>query len=196
MVQINNPVALGSLVTDMTEVLSRLGDPGAGNLDALIDTMDANIDTLITERSRWALREMDGGGSFFIPAGPTQGTIVASAAAANTYGGWVQLIASTGAALYLVGVLLEAVLATSLTYVELEIAVGGGGSEVSIGEVQKVSAVGAVAEAENAIYFKYPVAVATATRIAARAADNLGSAETARVTLIAINQADLKEFGT
>lgn len=148
-------------------------------------------------------KKTTGGGYFMIPAGPADGTSVAQSASANTYGSWVEMIASTSAAIFVVGVLVQPVVAAQATrqYVQVDIGTGAGGAESSVGEA-KFDLAAAVAgggagpwsAAVPPIIFPAPIPVAISTRIACRTASDEASANDHQVSLICINQADLVTF--
>ena len=128
-----------------------------------------------------------GTGFFTIPTGPSVGTGVTSGAA-NTYGSYTQLIPSTSAALYVVGICIRN--ASSVQYAQIMLGTGGAGSETAVGE-WKLFPTDATATAwGDVITLPFPIPVATATRIAAKTADNSGGS-THSVTLLCINQSGL-----
>jgi hypothetical protein len=131
--------------------------------------------------------KIQGSGYLLIPAaaGPVA---VTSGAGTWTNGAYTQLLASTSEADYLLGILVYTISANDF---ELDIATGGAGSETVVSTVPGY-------ETSNAgylqpVYFPYPIAVATTTRIAARARHNTASSDV-RVKLIYCKQADLVPF--
>ena len=136
------------------------------------------------------------GNYFLIPAGPAAGTAVASSASANTYGAWVEMAASTSAAIFILGYNLTNPDQTNASYVQLDIGIGAGASEVSVGEVKtQENGSSNIADGSNDDHwFTYPIPVATGTRIACRTADNEAGANAHLITLICINQSDLANF--
>ena len=138
-----------------------------------------------------------GGGQFFIPAGPTVGTSVASSGTANTYGSWVELEDVTGADLFIIGALVTTP-SFSATYVQLDIGVGASGSESSVGEAVKLAGVAGATQTTDLTYGASPVTpwipVAANKRITCRTADNEATANAHPITLICINQSDVVRF--
>lgn len=124
------------------------------------------------------------GGFFLIPTGPSAGTVVASSATNNTYGSWVEMIASTSAAIYIVGIIVGLAPVTSITYVQLDIGTGAGGSETSIGEAK-------LNDDAKFYTLPFPIPVAASTRIACRTANDGSTTVNWPVALLCINQADL-----
>ena len=141
------------------------------------------------------MKKTASGGYFLIPAGPANSTTVASSASANTYGSYVEMIASTAAAIYIVGVLIHSVatLTFALNYCQIQIGTGAA-PETSVGEWKHgTEATGAVATLLPTV-FPFPIPVATSTRIACQVADGDATARNWEVTLICINQADLVDM--
>ncbi len=147
-----------------------------------------------------AAKKTSGGGYFLLPAGPANGKTVASSASANTYGSWVEMIASTAAAIFVLGVLVQPDQNASAVqqYVQVDIGTGAAASESSVGEIkadtyeQASTGSGALASfAVGPAMFPYPIPVAASTRIACRSADGEAKANSHLVTLICINQSDL-----
>ena len=137
------------------------------------------------------------GNYFLIPTGPAAGTSLASSASANTYGSWVEMVASTSAALFIVGVVLNTASdATNMAYLQLDLGVGAGASEVSVGEFYATSPVDTTTGDPPVWQGQplFPIPVAAGVRIAARMADAEAAANTVLLTLICINQSDLASF--
>ncbi len=126
-----------------------------------------------------------GGGYFLIPAGPGGGTVVASAASADTYGTWVEMTASTAAALYIVGLVVD----VTGTVTEQQIDIGTGATPTSISEVR--FALSASLETNGVAYFPVLIPVPVSTRIACRTADDSASALNHAISLICVNQSDV-----
>jgi|GEM_PF-2878174 len=156
-------------------------------IDAVVFTVHGAAPTASSSGLKTA-----GGGYFLIPTGPAVGTAVASSATNNTYGSWVQMIASTGAAIYIVGVMINPPSGVALTYVQLDIGIGAAGAEVSVGEHYvggpPTSAAG---WRPVSVYLPFPIPVPASTRIACRTANDGASSRSHLVTLMCINQADL-----
>ena len=132
-----------------------------------------------------------GGGYFIIPAGPAPSTAVAQSVSANTYGSWVEMIASTSAALFIVGVQFEPADAAAPTYYQVDIGTGAGAAETSVGEVKFGSKISGAGYTQDMTILPYPIPVAISTRIACRTASSNASADPHRVALLCINQSDL-----
>ena len=130
-----------------------------------------------------------GGGYFLIPAGPAVGTNVVGPSAANTYGNWTQILASAAADLFIVGLSFEFVNQNN-NYYQLDIGVGGSGSESSVGEV-KTGIIPTSSNPHSPIILPFPIPVASGSRIALRVAYSGTIATTLPVTLLCINQADV-----
>ena len=137
------------------------------------------------------------GNYFLVPAGPAAGKALASSASANTYGAWVEMTAATSAAIFIVGYVLNTYSdATNMAYVQLDIGVGAGAAEVSVGEFYTSGPLDTAGTdvAPVQVQMIYPIPVAASTRIAARIADAEAGANTALLTLLCINQSDLASF--
>ena len=126
------------------------------------------------------------GNYFMIPAGPSRGTSVASSTSADTYGSWVEVEASTAAAIWIVGVNLEA--SGAPAYVQIEI--GTGATPTSVGEV-KASGTTNTNGTSNYVPLLFPIPVPTTTSIDIRTADNEAIANGHWLSLFCINQSDV-----
>ena len=133
-----------------------------------------------------------GAGYFTIPAMPAAGTACAKDAAANTWGSWVELIASTSAALYIYGVCVRNVTNTN-NYVAVDIGTGAGGAESSIGYASLPGTDPGADSGLQGFTYLFPahIPVATSTRIACRTAGSSTAADAIQVTLLCINQSNL-----
>ena len=138
-----------------------------------------------------------GVGHFQIPTAPAVGTAVAQSASANTFGSYVQMTASTSAALYITGICITATLsAQSPNYVAVNIGTGGAGSETTVDtQVAGLPNVGTVTTSIF-IPIEPPVPVANATRIACKTASDIASAISWKITLVCINQSNVVDDGT
>jgi len=133
-----------------------------------------------------------GVGKFTIPTAPAAGTSCTSGAANVFTTTYVQLIASTGAAIYITGLFSERGSA-SPTYSITQLATGAAASETIVGQI--VSALQptiAGACAYTPIF--PPIPVATGTRIACKTADSAGALATL-ITLECINQSNVIDDG-
>lgn len=136
------------------------------------------------------------GAAFHIPAGPSSGTSVTTSATTDTYGNYVQLIASTSAALYIVGVCLTASSSQSnSSYAQVMLGTGAASSETNVGELSTtlISDGGSSIQGGGYVPIWPPIPVAASTRIAAKAAATTVSSNvvTVKVKLYCINQADV-----
>lgn len=134
-----------------------------------------------------------GAGYFQIPTQPAAGTSITGGAANVFSAAYVQMIASTAAAIYVVGVMMELTSTSKPTYANVRIATGGAGSETIVTDmvVSYSNTTGAAGtQLMGMVMFPFPIAVATATRIACKVADSVG-ALAHLVTLICINQANV-----
>src|SRR5437879_739620 len=119
-----------------------------------------------------------GVGYFQIPTAPAVGTGVTSGAANVFTTTYVQMIASTAAAVYITGVTVQGASTAAPTYVEVQIATGGAGSEsiVSIIVLPLMYFVGSSSQTLMAFAPIFPpIPVANATRIACKTADSVGA---------------------
>lgn len=130
-------------------------------------------------------------GYFTIPAMPSVGTTVTKSGTADTWGSWTAMIASTSAAIYIVGIRIRDTAANA--YVALDIGTGAGGAEASIGyTVMSGEDTGTDSGVRGqTVMLPHAIPVATATRIACRTAGSRAAADNIVVTLICVNQADL-----
>lgn len=140
-----------------------------------------------------------GGGYFLIPAGPATGTVVVSSTSANTYGSWVEMIASTTASLLVGGVTTHWASGASPSntrYMQIDIAVGAVGDEVSVGEIKYGTQANNQAErqSDNIVTLPFPIPIAGGVRVICRAADDNAAARNCQVTLLCINQSDVVKF--
>ena len=132
-------------------------------------------------------------GFFMIPTGPAVDTTVTSGSADAYNATWTEMIASTAAALYIVGASINCGAAGSTaTYVQFELGTGGAGSESVISEFKiglKVDNIPATRSPEH-FEFPYPIPVAASTRISANSADPAGGLGW-KLGLLCIKQSDL-----
>jgi hypothetical protein len=134
-----------------------------------------------------------GVGHFAIPTAPAAGTSCTSGAANVFTTTYVQLIASTSAALYITGIYVEAAAALGGTYDVVQLATGGAGSETIVGQyLINLSTGTTTATGYRPIY--PPIPVANATRIACKTADSVGAKATL-ITLECIAQSNVVDDG-
>jgi hypothetical protein len=133
-------------------------------------------------------------GQFVIPTSPAVG-VTCSSGAANTYTTtYVQQLASTAAAIYLIGASGSLSSIAKPAYMHLQIATGSAGAEAIVGQIpgcQYSAIVGTTGT--NLIWYTpitIPIPVPTATRIAIKTADSVG-AQAHIIQLHAINQANM-----
>lgn len=134
-----------------------------------------------------------GTGHFAIPTAPAAGTSVTSGAANTFTTTYVQLIASTGAALYITGIFVESATALGGTYAIVQLATGAAASEVVIGQHLVALSTGSTTATGYKPIFP-PIPVANATRIAVKTADSVGAKATL-ITLECINQSNVVDDG-
>ncbi len=134
-----------------------------------------------------------GVGHFAIPTAPAAGTSCTSGAANTFTTTYVQLIASTAAALYITGIFVEAAAALGGTYDVVQLATGGAGSETIVGQyLINLSTGSTTATGYRPIYPPIPVAIST--RIACKTADSVGAKATL-ITLECIAQSNVVDDG-
>ncbi len=132
-------------------------------------------------------------GHFQIPTAPAAGVSCTSGAANAFTTTYVQLIASTAAALYITGLYVEEAAVSAATYISVQLATGGAGSEVIIGQYLIAPVTGStVTRCYRPIFPPIPVAIST--RIAVKTADSVGSAAKL-ITLECIAQANVVDDG-
>ncbi len=132
-------------------------------------------------------------GHFAIPTAPAAGTSCTSGAANVFTTTYVQLIASTGAAIYITGIFVESATALGGTYDVVQLATGAAASEVIVGQYLIALSTGTtIATGYRPIY--PPIPVANATRIACKTADSAGGKATL-ITLECINQSNVVDDG-
>lgn len=140
-----------------------------------------------------------GAGHFQIPTMPAAATAVAQSASANTFGSYVQMIASTAAAIYIDGIFVTLTPTTNEpTYVAVQIGTGVAASEVTVDtQILPVVYTNGTTGAKVSMYIPIepPIAVATATRIAVKVASDIASALNWGVVLTCINQANVVDAG-
>ena len=132
-------------------------------------------------------------GHFTIPTAPAAGTSVTSGSANAFSASYVQLIASTGAAIYITGIHVESAAALAATYIIAQLATGTAGNEAIIGQYLVPLHTGSTVALGYRPIFP-PIPVATSTRIAVKTADSVGSKATL-ITLECINQANVVDDG-
>lgn len=116
------------------------------------------------------------------PADPTIGTTVTSGSTANTYGSWTEIVASTGADVYIYCVLARVLPGYPVgNYIQISIGTGGSGSEVERCVVKIIPFLGDGGSGFFAIMPK--LRVASGTRIACRVAMSLNQQCQCLITL-------------
>jgi hypothetical protein len=131
-----------------------------------------------------------GGAGFFLAPALATGVTLTPSATIWTYGSWAQIVASTGAAIYIAGIFPAAIGATGGQEHSIELGTGAAASEVAVSDV---------GFAQQTLAGQYPpillpvwIPVAAGTRIAARLANSAANAaNTLTVRLWCINQADV-----
>ncbi len=131
-------------------------------------------------------------GQFCIPTGPGNGTSVAKSTTANVYGAYVELIASTSAALYIVGVVVNTNVANAdtLAYVQWRVGVGAAAAEVTVAEFQQFYYQAGFLGSQ---YYPLaiPIPVAASARIAAKCAADTTNVCSPKIMLVCINQSNV-----
>jgi hypothetical protein len=111
-------------------------------------------------------------------------TSAASSATANTYGAWVQVIASTTEDYYVTGVscALVYLASGSLDYYQLDIGLGAAGSEVT------KAIIGIVGSNGQAVALPIPLKIPSGSRIAVRIADGVNAVGTyvVKINVVAV----------
>ena len=134
-----------------------------------------------------------GVGHFLIPTAPAAGTSCTSGAANAFSASYVQLIASTSAALYITGIYVEEAAVSAATYIVVQLATGGAGSETVVGQYIVSPSTGSTVTRTYRSIFP-PIPVANATRIACKTADSVGAAAKL-ITLECIAQSNVVDDG-
>ena len=141
------------------------------------------------------MKKTASGGYFLIPAGPANSTSVSSSASADTYGSYVEMIASTAAAIYIVGVIINSTATFTFAQNYCQIMIGTGAApETAVGEWKIGSESTGASGKRTPTIFPFPIPVATSTRIACKTADADATARAWLITLVCINQADLVDM--
>jgi fibronectin-binding autotransporter adhesin len=134
-----------------------------------------------------------GVGHFTIPTAPAAGTSCTSGAANVFTTTYVQLIASTAAALYITGIYVEEAAVTAGTYIIVQLATGAAASETIVGQHLISPHTGStVTRCYKPIFPPIPVAIST--RIACKTADSVG-AQAKLITLECIAQSNVVDDG-
>lgn len=157
-------------------------------------TLKMNAGGTAPEWGDAGMKRSTANGPFLIPAGPAAGTSVTQSASANTYGAWTQMSASAPGAMEIIGALF-APDSGNMAYAQLDIGVGAGGAEVSIGEAKAQRTFNSGTDGYGHITpFLIPLKVAAGARVACRIASEAAAAVVWRVTLICILDADTESF--
>jgi len=134
-----------------------------------------------------------GTGHFLIPTAPAAGTSCTSGAANVFTTAYVQLIASTAAALYITGIYVEAAAVSAATYKVLQLATGAAASETIIGQYLFAPETGSATTLTYRPIYPF-IPVATTTRISCKTADSVG-AQANLITLECIAQSNVVNDG-
>jgi len=191
--------ATGSLGEQLKQIQDLL-DKAVGTTDTA--AMTGSASGSLAERLQYlsdnipkGVRRLQGSGYLVIPAAAA-GVTPSWGGSAWTNGSYVQVIASTAEAEYLLGIMLNfGDFSGPAWEAEFDIATGGAGSEtvISTHPLQRrdvSSASGKAGSVAMVAMFPYPIAVATSTRIAIRVRMSASMA-TEGVKLIYCKQADL-----
>lgn len=128
------------------------------------------------------------------PAALTGGVTTAQSASANTYGSYVQLTASTPAAVWLVGIHVYLQTSTNTpNYLDVAIGTGAAASESIVGTFRLPTSPGGGSTISTSFlaFFPFPIGVANGVRIASKTASDTASALGWRITLLYVLQTDL-----
>lgn len=163
-----------------------LGAVAAGSLGEQIQWLVSNVLTASTVNKG---AKTAGTGFFLAPSLSAPITLTPSASS-WTYGAWAQVVASTGAAIYVVGVLPSGLGSTGGINHQIEIGTGAAASETAVSDL------GFSSQTIVGVYPFVPlpawVPVPTTTRIAARIANDAASAgATLTIRLLCINQSNV-----
>ena len=137
--------------------------------------------------------QTSGTGHFMIPTAPAVGTSCTSGAANVFTTTYVQLIASTVAALYITGIYTEKAAVSAATYIAVQLAVGGAGSETIIDQTYVAQDTGSTVTRNYKPLFP-PVPVPASSRISVKTADSVG-AQATLITLECIAQSNVVDMG-
>lgn len=116
-----------------------------------------------------------------LPAGPSLGTAVTSSASADTYGSYIQFIASASEDLYIVGITVNTNDVGYVSYAQIAVAIGAAASEVvkaviniplTRGMLQEVGTKMYCGEKDIKPFLKIP----SGSRVALKIADNIAGA--------------------
>jgi hypothetical protein len=167
--------------------------PDVSGVSADIAVVDANVDTLIAERTRWEQKRSASTGAVAIP-NLAEGVLITSASA-DTYGAWVEMVASLAAESLLFGVALQVPSVTSNDSSQMQIGTGAGGSETVVATIPIGGELGVVASGRN-LALPDPILVAATTRIACRIAHSgAAGASTYNAQLLAVPSASRTPLG-
>lgn len=145
-----------------------------------------------------ALVKSSGNGTFAIPTLPALGTSVAQSASADTFGTYVQMIASTAEADYITGLVFSLNSTAQPAYFAAQIGTGSGGAETLVGQVVSAAAY-SDANANQRLGGYIPIVpwipIAASTRIAVATASNVASALAWRIHLVMQKQSEVVDAG-
>lgn len=142
------------------------------------------------------IRVLTGRGMFTVPDRAV-GVSVATSASANTYGSWVQVSPFEDFDLLMHGLHVgpSTAIASTVTYVDVQVGhgVAGTGGEVALSTFRfqaTEQATGVAKPAWTTLWLPYPVYVPAGSRIVARAKQNVASAYTRLVSIVASRARD------
>lgn len=145
-----------------------------------------------------SLVKSSGNGPFAIPTLPALGTSVAQSASADTFGTYVQMIASTGEADYITGLVFSLNSTSQPAYFAAQIGTGSGGAETLVGQCVSAAAY-SDANASQRLGGFIPIVpwipIAASTRIAVATASNVASALAWRIHLVMQKQSEVVDAG-
>jgi len=138
---------------------------------------------------------VEGAGYFMLPVGPSIGAAVSSGGGDGTAGAYVALDAVVAADIYVYGVhCFNGDVSASVTYIEVDIAVGSATSEVIKSSVRPdIAQTGSgTAQTMGPTSLEVPLLVLAGGRLSVRTTDASGNAEPHRVSLKCVLRSDVK----
>lgn len=183
------PGAAGQLKKLYQQIIGGTAPAGAASSSGDISQM---VKYLIANPG--GLKKVSGSGYLCYPSA-TVGVDPSLSSGAWANNSWAEVVASTGAALYVVGIKFHTESPGSSVFVsewEMDIGTGGAGAETVVSKVPgHVISYTSDRDKGGCYWLPYPIAVATSTRIAVRTRLYYSGYGPADVKLIYINQSDL-----
>jgi hypothetical protein len=180
----------GGTVGNLIERLDLLAAGGGGELNAARAALLSNIDVAVST----AVEQVPGGGGpFIVPATGAALEPDSGSSGNNSYGSHVEMIASTAADAILVGFGINFATA-NIANIVLDISIGAGGSEVSIGEYPLGASDTSGGLEFAAVDRGLRIAIASGSRIAVRTRDESSSAKQMRIYLMMVLASDYEAW--